>query len=108
MHILRTHGQYLAGVTSSRLSFAKRAAPSDLTKAVLLAEMDRIEEETWGCLSDAGFDPDATVEAPWGEMRAGDAIFLIRDHDILHVGWNLALMDHLNMERFPSLIEHWG
>ena len=39
---------------------------------------------------------------------AGDAIFLLRDHDILHVGWNLALMDHLNMERFPSLREHWG
>ena len=41
-------------------------------------------------------------------MRAGDAIFLLRDHDILHVGWNLSLMDHLDMERFPSLREYWG
>ena len=108
LHILATHYQYLDGIRTGRLTFSEVDAPSDATKAALLAEMDRIEEETWGCLSGAGFDPDAAIEAPWGKMRAGDAIFLLRDHDILHVGWNLALMDHLDMERFPSLREYWG
>ncbi len=108
LHILATHYQYLEGIRTGRLTFPEVGAPSDTTKAALLAGMDRIEEETWDFLSSASFDPDATVEAPWGKMRAGDAIFLLRDHDILHVGWNLALMDHLNMERFPSLREHWG
>ncbi len=37
-----------------------------------------------------------------------ETLYLIRDHDILHVGWNLALMDHLGMERFSSLREYWG
>ena len=57
-----------------------------LTKAALW--LDRIEKETWD-LSGAGL-----LEAPWGKMRAGDAIFLLRDHDILHVGWKL--IDHLD------------
>jgi hypothetical protein len=29
-------------------------------------------------------------------------------NDILHVGWNLALMDHFNMPRFESLVQYWG
>ena len=108
VHILATHYQYLEGIRTGRLTFSEVDAPSDAAKAALLAKLDRIEEEMWDHLSGAGFDPDAAIEAPWGEMRAGDAIFLLRDHDILHVGWNLALMDHLDMERFPSLREHWG
>jgi hypothetical protein len=32
----------------------------------------------------------------------------IRHHDILHIGWNLAVMDHLNVPRFESLIHYWG
>ena len=108
VHILQTHLQYLDGVTSGTLDFAAVAPPSDQSKEGLLREMDRVEERTWDFLSHANFDPDAPVEAPWGTMRAGDAVFLTRDHDILHVGWNLALMDHLVMERFPSLKQHWG
>jgi hypothetical protein len=27
----------------------------------------------------------------------------LNDHEILHTGWNLALMDHLQMERYPVL-----
>src|SRR3989304_6324854 len=34
-------------------------------------------------------------------------LFFLRDHDILHVGWNLALMDHLSVPRFESLIAYW-
>ena len=108
LHILATHYQYLDGIRTGRLTFSEVDAPSDLAKAALLTELDRIEEETWDYLSSAGFDPEATVEAPWGEMRAADATFLLRDHDILHVGWNLALMNHLDMERFPSLKAYWG
>lgn len=29
-------------------------------------------------------------------------------HEILHQGWNLAIMDHLAIERFPALQEMWG
>ena len=64
LHILATHYQYLDGIRTGRLTFSEVDAPSDATKAALLAELDRIEEETWGRLSGAGFDPEATVEAP--------------------------------------------
>jgi hypothetical protein len=37
-----------------------------------------------------------------------DVLFFLRDHDILHVGWNLAYMDHLNLPQFDSLIQYWG
>jgi hypothetical protein len=46
---------------------------------------------------------------PWGgSIQALDTLYLIRDHEILHVGWNLAIMDHLEMERFQSLKDAWG
>jgi len=41
-------------------------------------------------------------------MNIVDVLFFLRDHDILHVGWNLALMDALNMPRYPALIQYWG
>jgi len=41
-------------------------------------------------------------------MNAVDVLFFLRDHDILHIGWNLAVMDHLNVPRYPTLIQYWG
>ena len=35
-------------------------------------------------------------------------LFFPRDHDILHIGWNLALADHLDLPRLPSLSAYWG
>ena len=46
LHILATHYQYLDGIRTGQLTFSEVDAPSDATKAALLAEMDRIEEET--------------------------------------------------------------
>ena len=46
---------------------------------------------------------------PGGHNQAGiDLLFFLRDHDILHISWNLALMDLLNVPRFPSLSKYWG
>jgi len=77
-----------------------------LSKEQLLAEMDRIEQEMFDYVTDEGFE--AIVQVPWGQMEGVDVLFFLRDHDILHIGWNLAVMDHLNVERYPSLIENWG
>jgi len=35
-------------------------------------------------------------------------LWAMNDHEILHNGWNLALMDHLNIPRFPALKQIWG
>ncbi len=29
-------------------------------------------------------------------MNAVDLLFFLRDHEILHIGWNLAIMDHFD------------
>ncbi len=59
-------------------------------------------------LTDEEFDPRRPVRPFWGgQMGALDVLYFQRDHDILHVGWNLALMDHLNIPRFASLIAYW-
>lgn len=109
-HILHVHGVYVRAARTGVLAFddaGERRCPDD-SKRALLEELDRLGEELVELLCDPGFDLDAPVEAPWGHESALSALYLIRDHDILHVGWNLAVMDHLGMERFPSLREYWG
>lgn len=109
-HIIDTHTMYLEGLRSGELVFSpvvyERLAQMD--KAALLAELDELDREFFAYLDSPGFKPDTLMSVPWGEMRAGQVLHLIREHDILHVGWNLALMDHLGMERFPSLVAYWG
>ena len=79
-----------------------------MTKQQLLAEMDKIEAEMLTFLASETFDSEAQTEAPWGKLKAIDLLHAMRAHDILHIGWNLALMDHLGMQRFQSLIDCWG
>ena len=80
-----------------------------MTKGQLLAEMERIDGEMFAYLTAETFDGNSPVAVFWGgEMNVLAVLYFLRDHYILHVGWNLALMDHLNMPRFESLIRYWG
>jgi hypothetical protein len=79
-----------------------------MSKEQLLAEMTRIGQEMYDHIVDEAFDSEARVTAPWGEVNAVDMMTFLRDHDILHIGWNLALMDHLDMPRYVSLAGYWG
>jgi hypothetical protein len=80
-----------------------------LSKDQLLNELERIDQEVFVYLNSETFDSSLLVEVPWGgKMNVVDVLFFVRDHDILHVGWNLALMDAVNMPRFPALIQYWG
>jgi len=110
-HILYVQLVYLNGVKMGKLEFKSMGTEHyrEMTKAQLLAEMERIDAETFAYLTAEPFDSNRTVDVPWGgEMNAVDVLFFLRDHDILHIGWNLALMDHLNVPRFGSLIQYWG
>jgi len=99
---------FFNGVKTGKLEFKSMGVEhyGQLSKEQLLAEMDRIEQEMFDYVTDEGFE--AIVQVPWGQMEGVDVLFFLRDHDILHIGWNLAVMDHLNVERYPSLIENWG
>ena len=110
-HILYVQLVYLNGVKTGKLEFKSMGVEHyrEMTKAQLLAEMERIDEEMFTCLTGEAFDSSGTVDVPWGgEMNVVDVLFFLKDHDILHIGWNLALMDHLNVPRFESLIQYWG
>jgi len=62
--------------------------------------MERIDEDMFTYLTAETFDGSSRVQVFWGgEMNAVDVLYFLKDHEILHIGWNLAVMDHLNVPR---------
>lgn len=79
-----------------------------MTGVRLLAEWERIDEEMFAHLTGDGFDSNSRVAVfSSRDMNAVDVLCFLRDHAILHVGWNLAIIDHLNVPRFDSLVRYW-
>ena len=110
-HILYVQLVYLTGVKTGKLEFKSMGVEhyQHISKDQLLAEMERIDADMFATLTAETFDSHSRVQVFWGgEMNAVDVLYFLRDHDILHIGWSLALMDHLNIPRFESLIQYWG
>ena len=110
-HILYVQLVYGNAMRTGKLEFKSMGSEhhAHMKKAELLGEWERIDQELFTFLSSTAFSSDSLVEVPWGgKMNGIDLLFFLRDHEILHIGWNLALMDHLNMARYPSLIQYWG
>lgn len=110
-HILYVQLVYLNAVKTGQLEFKALGTEGykEMAKAQLLAEMERVDRALYDTLTAAGFDSTCTVEVPWGgRMNAVDLLFFLRDHDILHIGWNLAVMDLVHMPRYEALIQYWG
>jgi uncharacterized damage-inducible protein DinB len=110
-HILYVQWVYFDSVKTGKLEFRSMGTEhySQMTKAQLIAELERIDTEMVTFLTAESFDSGRLVKTFWGaEMNCIDVLFFLRDHDILHIGWNLALMDHLNIPRYDSLIQYWG
>jgi uncharacterized damage-inducible protein DinB len=110
-HILYVNQVYLNSVRTGKLEFKSFGTEhyATMTKEQLLDEWERVDQEMFATLTSQAFESQRPVEVPWGgAMGAVDVLFFLRDHDILHIGWNLAVMDHLNLPRFASLIKYWG
>lgn len=110
-HILYVQWVYLNSIKTGKLEFKSMGTEhfSTLPRPQLLAELERCDQELYAFLTAETFDSSAAVNVPWGSsMNAIDLLFFLRDHDILHIGWNLAYMDHLNVPRFASLSQYWG
>ena len=109
-HILYVQLVYMNGVKTGKLEFTSMGVEhyAQMTKDQLLAEMERIDEEMFGYLTAEAFTNPPVAVFWGGTLNAVDVLYFLRDHAILHVGWNLALMDHLNMPRYESLSEYWG
>lgn len=78
-------------------------------KQRLLSEMERTEQELVDLLALPNID-ERTVKVGWQDepLSAIRVLYSLNDHEILHTGWNLALMDHLQMERYPAMARLWG
>lgn len=79
------------------------------SKTQLLAELKKTEQELIDLLSQDGIQ-DKKIKTPWSsvETPAITSLWGLRSHEILHTGWNLAVMDHLGIERFESIKSVWG
>ena len=111
VHILHVQLVYFDCAKTGKLEFKSMGVEhyAKMSKDQLLDEMERIDAEMHAHLTAETFDSNRRVAVFWGgEMNVLDVLYFLRDHEILHIGWNLALMDHLNMPRFESLIQYWG
>jgi len=110
-HILNVELIYFECAKTGKLEFKDLGGEHYKTqsKLHLLSELERIDQEMFDYLSGESFSSDSLVEVPWGgKMNVLDLLYFLKDHDILHIGWNLAVMDHLNLQRYPSLVQFWG
>lgn len=50
------------------------------------------------------------IKVPWSDQPANavDMLWSLDRHEVLHTGWNIALMDHLSIKRFSALKKLWG
>lgn len=111
IHIINTTRDYINGVKNGELKFGIEYDDlkdiSGLSKQQLLDMLNKSTDELIDVLTDIA---NKKVKVPWEDKPIGivGALWGLDSHEILHQGWNLALMDYLNIERFPQLKEMWG
>src|SRR3990167_2095505 len=114
IHQISVTRNYILGITSGKLRFGQKysqafSQPEKMSKQELLAVLTLTIEELIQTLSDPNISQ-KKVRVPWSKIPipAIQTLWSLNNHEILHTGWNLALMDHLQIERFPLLRQIWG
>lgn len=113
VHQVDTTRDYINGVKTGILQFGIKyddlAEPQKLSKEDLLAKLEESERELIEILCDPEIGK-KKVKVPWSNepIPAISSLWALDSHEILHQGWNLAIMDHLNIERFSALKRMWG
>jgi hypothetical protein len=106
-HLIEVQRAYFEGIRTGevRWDLPPGADYGTMDKRSLIDALVALDREMAEYVAGPEFDPSVQVD---GGSTALDVLYLVRDHDILHVGWNLALIDHLGIERYPSLVEVLG
>lgn len=78
------------------------------TKGNLLDELEKSELELIELLRKT-YISKKSVKVPWAKkpIPAINSLWGLDSHEILHQGWNLSIMDHLNIDRFQALKDMW-
>lgn len=112
-HQIDTERDYISGVKTGELKFGiiydDLVKSIKLSKSELLQKLQDEDNELIKILSDKEIS-DKMVKVSWSKepISALSMIWALDSHEILHTGWNLAIMDCLNIDRFQSLKEMWG
>lgn len=110
-HQIGVQNDYMAGVKSGTLVFRSGDDKKlkSLTKTELLQRLRDVDHKLVELLSNPNIG-DKKVKVPWSDTPtpAISSLWGLDSHEILHLGWNLAIMDHLGIERFESLRQRWG
>jgi hypothetical protein len=112
-HQIRVQREYLRAIETGKLEFGVLSDSEyqlkTWSKAALLEELQNADNELASLLNDNEIALQQ-IEVPWsGEKQSVLSVLeAIQFHEVLHTGWNLAVMDHLNMARYPALKEVWG
>lgn len=110
-HQINVQRTYMLAVEKGRLKFGDFYNQKLKAKAKkeLMAELKKADQELIDILADEE-KCKKKVQVPWSKKLIDivDMLWALDQHEVLHTGWNIAVMDHLNMERFPALKRMWG
>lgn len=111
-HLIEIESSYLLGAgdgLGNQWGRAKRPELKTQSKEYLLAELAKKDQELIAFLAD-NKNLEKTVQVKWSDKQVTVLSYLwaMNDHEILHNGWNLAMMDVLDIPRFEELVQIWG
>jgi uncharacterized damage-inducible protein DinB len=112
-HQIAAERQYLSAISSGNLQFGIKyedlADLSQYSKDQLI-KMLKQEDQNMVDILKEGENCTKKVTVPWSKVpvKATEMLWGLDSHEILHQGWNLALMDLLGIERFPAFKDMWG
>lgn len=111
VHQINVQKTYMKAVEIGELRFADyyKGKLKVKSKDALLKELKKVDKELIKILTNKE-NLKRKIIVPWNKKGIGvvEMFWGLNDHEILHTGWNLAIMDHLNIERFPALRKMWG
>ncbi|MDD3647531.1 MAG: hypothetical protein PHS44_03480 [Candidatus Dojkabacteria bacterium] len=110
-HQISVQRNYLVAVRKGELVYGayRNKALINMSKEDLLKELEKSDKELVKTLSSLEIE-NLKIKVRWST----DPIPVVRmfwamyEHEIFHTGWNVAVMDHLGMKRFPALKKVWG
>lgn len=112
-HQIRVQREYMRAIEAGELKFSvfynQETELKKKSKDELLTELKGVDQQLITLLSSEE-NCHKIIKTPWSKdgINAITMLYALRDHEILHTGWNLALMGHLNIPRFPALQKIWG
>jgi len=110
-HQIGIQRDYLYAIETGKLEFKSgdNKTLKALPKSKLLKLFQEEDERMIQILSDEN-NCKKPVIVYWSKepIPTVSMLWSLDSHEILHTGWNLAVMDHLNIERFPALKKMWG